>query len=76
MPGANVPKKEHGPTVGQSEIDCACVSVIFTIIPPVFYSPYIRSQWDMEVLACFRPGFISWNSQLLQTTQRLTPLHE
>jgi len=42
--------------VGQNGFYCACVSVVFTFIPLMFYSPY--SRWDMEELACFRPGFL------------------
>jgi len=42
MPKSNVPKAGHGPKMGQKEFDCACVSVVFTCIPLVFFSPYIK----------------------------------
>jgi len=40
----DVPKVGHGPKMGQNECDCACVSVVFTIIPVVFYSTYIKPE--------------------------------
>jgi len=32
----------NGPKIGQNEFDCACVSVVSTFIPLVFYIPYIK----------------------------------
>jgi len=32
----------HGSKMGQNEFDCACVSVVVTINPVVFYSPNIK----------------------------------
>jgi len=31
-----------GPTMGQNEFDCARVCVVFTIIPLVFHSSFIK----------------------------------
>ena len=45
MPEANVPKVGHGPKMGQNEFDCACVSMLFTCIPLVFHSPYLKGTW-------------------------------
>ena len=39
---ANFPKVGHGSKMGQNEFHCACVSVVFTCIPFVSHSPYIK----------------------------------
>jgi len=58
MPEANVSKVGHEPKMGQSDFDCPFVSVVFTIISVVFYSPYTRPVRQWEQLACFRPFFV------------------
>ena len=66
----------HRPKMVQNELECACVSVVFIFIPLVFHSPY--SQWDMEVLTCFRPGFylyfvfliVGWKQHIGETEEK------
>jgi len=55
MPEANFSKVGHGPQMGQNEF-----ALVFLWFLHVFLSCFIahtESKWDMEVLACFRPGF-------------------
>jgi len=58
MPEAVVPKVGHGPKMGQNEFDRACVSVVFLfLLCFIAHSYEANGGTDMEVLACFRPGF-------------------
>jgi len=49
MPEANVSKVGHGSKMGQNKSDCACVSVVFTCIPLVFHSPYIKQAGHRSI---------------------------
>ena len=58
MPEAVVPKVGHGPKMGQNGFDRACVSVVFLfLLCFIAHSYEAYGGTDMEVLACFRPGF-------------------
>ena len=58
MPEAVVPKVGHGPKMGQNGFDRACVSVVFLfLLCFIAHSCEANGGTDMEVLACFRPGF-------------------
>ena len=53
-----VPKVGHGPKMGQYGFDRACVSVGFLfLLCFIAHSYEANGGTDMEVLACFRPGF-------------------
>ena len=54
-----VPKVGHGPKMGQNGFDRACVSVVLLFLL-CFTAHSYEANWgtDMEVLACFRPGFL------------------
>jgi len=58
LPEAIVPKVGHGPKMGQYGFDRACFFCGFPI-PLVFLAHLYEANGgtDMEVLACFRPGF-------------------
>jgi len=48
----------HGPKMGQNGFDRACVSVVFLfLLCFIAHSYEADGGTDMEVLACFRPGF-------------------
>jgi len=52
---AIIPKVGHGPKMGQNES-----ALVFLWLSHLFHWYFIahtQSQWDMEVLACFRPVF-------------------
>jgi len=58
---AIVPKLGHGPKMGQIGFDRACVSVVFLfLLCFIAHSYEANGGTDMEVLACFRPGFSAW----------------
>jgi len=58
LPEAIVPKVGHGPEMGQNGFDRACVSVVFLfLLCFIAHSYEANGGTDMEVLACFRPGF-------------------
>ena len=58
MPEAIVPKVGHGPKMGQNGFDRACISVVFLfLLCFIAHSYEATGGTDMEVLACFRPGF-------------------
>jgi len=58
LPEAIVPKVGHGPKMGRNGFDRACVSVVFLfLLRFIAYSYEANGETDMEVLACFRPGF-------------------
>jgi len=59
LPEAIVPKLGHGPKMGQFGFDRACVSVVFLfLLCFIAYLYEANGGTDMEVLACFRPGFL------------------
>jgi len=58
MPEAIVPKVGHRPKMGQYGFDRACFSVVFLFLLCFIAHLYeANGGTDMEVLACFRPGF-------------------
>ena len=60
LPEVVVPKVGHGPKMGQNGFDRGCVSVVFLfLLCFIAHSYEANERTDMEVLACFRPGFIS-----------------
>jgi len=72
MPEAIVPKVGHGPKMGQYGFDRACFSVVFLFLLCFIAHLYeANGGTDMEVLACFRPGF-SGKTGLLFSYTRMT----
>jgi len=63
LPEAIVPKVGHGPKMGQYGFDCAWFFVVFLFLLCFIAHLYeANGGRDMEVLACFRPGFFNiWN---------------
>jgi len=60
LPEAIVPKVGHGLKMGQYGFDRACFSVVFLFLLCFIAHLYeANGGTDMEVLACFRPGFFS-----------------
>jgi len=60
LPEAIVPKVGHGPKMGQYGFDRVCFSVFFLLILCFIAHLYeANGGTDMEVLACFRPGFLN-----------------
>jgi len=58
LPEAIVPKVGHGPKIGQYGFDRAFFSVVFLFLLCFIAHLYeVNRGKDMEVLACFRPGF-------------------
>jgi len=58
LPEAIVPKVGHGPKMGQYGFDRARFSVVFLFLLCFIAHLYeANGGTDMEVLACFRPGF-------------------
>jgi len=58
LPEAIVPKVGHGPKMGQYGFDCAWFFVVFLFLLCFIAHLYeANGGTDMEVLACFRPGF-------------------
>ena len=58
LPEAIVPKVGQRSKMGQNGFDRACVSVIFLfLLCFIAHSYEANGGTDMEVLACFRPGF-------------------
>jgi len=58
LPEAIVPKVGHGPKMGQYGFDRACFSVVYLFL--LCFTAHLyeaNGGTDMEVLACFRPGF-------------------
>jgi len=61
LPEAIVPKVGHGPKMGQYGFDRACFSVVYLFLLCFIAHLYdANGGTDMEVLACFRPGFLRW----------------
>jgi len=58
LPEAIVPKVGHGPKMGQYGFDRACFSVVYlSLLCFIAHLYEANGGTDMEVLACFRPGF-------------------
>jgi len=57
MQEAIVPWVGHGPKMGQNEFDCLCFCD-FHILFLWCFMAHTQSQWDTEVSACFRGGFL------------------
>jgi len=63
LPEAIVPKVGHGLKMGQYGFDRACFSVVFLfLLCFIAYLYEANGGTDMEVSACFRPGFLRWTN--------------
>jgi len=65
----NIFKMRHGPKMGQNKFECACVSGVFTFLFLSCFKAHTYSQWDMEVLACFRPSSSMFTKKIKKTAR-------